>query len=244
MQLKRVLIALAHPPAESFSKSRIAAMAAPSRDELQGVAEIMQGRSIILKRRDSERLLGEEMRSCTPFPGRLLGPDGQEHPCFATGASTHFIAVRSSYLPAIGERVVIYIEGWDRFAGKVARLFSGGFAMHFEATQRRREKVAARLDWFSKEPARIEVALRQDKRIAPRNRWSTLAFHGKVYDCEIENISRKGAMLKTQAKVPLGARVELESGRKAEVVREIEQGFAVQFMRLLPIEIFDENIRL
>lgn len=203
----------------------------------------MKGRSI-LKREDSARLLGEEMRPCTLFHGRLMNLKGREHPCHTIGMSPHFIAVRSSFPAMIGERIVIYLEGWDRFAGNVARLLPGGFAIEFEATRRRRAKIAAVLDWFSQEPSRIDLALRQDERITPRNRSSKIAFRGRVYDCEIENVSRKGAALKTQAEVPVGARLELGAGRKAEVVRAIDNGLAVQFLRLLPLEIFDENIRL
>jgi hypothetical protein len=189
------------------------------------------------------RILGEEYLLCEHFQGRFMSLGGREHPCRAIGISAHFIAVRSPYPPTIGERIVIYFENLGRFAGNVARLFAGGFALHYEATQRRREKIAERLAWLSSEPSRINLVLRQDERITPRHRASKISFHGRIYDCDIENVSRKGAALKTRAKIPIGARVELGKGFKAEVVRHIDDGFAVAFLRLLPLESFDENIR-
>jgi hypothetical protein len=190
------------------------------------------------------RLFGEEIRRCEVFRGRLMGADGREHLCQAAGISCHYIVVHTSYCPAIGERVVIYFEGWDRFAGTVARLIVGGFALLYEATQRRREKIAARLDWVTDQPQRMTLVMREGERIVPRHRASKIVYHGRIYDCEIQDISRKGAVLKTRAKIAVGSRLEIGKGYKAEVVREIVDGLSIQFLRLLPLEIFDENIRL
>jgi hypothetical protein len=197
-----------------------------------------------LQKPSEPRVLGEELRGCASFEGRLLGADGCEHPCRSVGISSHYIAVRTPYTPMIGERVVIYFEGWDRFAGTVARIIDGGFALLYEATERRREKVTALLDWVSREPTRMSLVLREDRRIIPRHRASKISYRGRTYDCEIVNISRKGAAIRTQAKIPLGVRVEIGEGFKAEVIRKTGDGFSVQFLRFLPLEVLDDNVRL
>lgn len=197
-----------------------------------------------LQNRREPRVFGEELRNCAAFTGRLLGADGCEHPCQSVGVSSHFIAVRTRYSPAVGERIVIYFEGWDRFAGTVARIVDGGFALLYEATERRREKVKALLDWVSREPTRMSLVIREDQRIIPRHRASRLTYRGRTYECEIVDFSRKGAAVRTRANIPLSARVEIGRGIKAEVVRKTSDGFSVRFLRFLPLDAFDENVRL
>jgi hypothetical protein len=197
-----------------------------------------------LQNRGEPRVFGEELRNCAAFRGRLLGADGCEHPCQSAGVSSHYIAVRTPYSPTIGERVVIYFERWDRFAGTVARIVDGGFALLYEATERRREKVTALLDWVSSEPTRMNLVMREDQRIVPRHSASRLTFRGRTYECEIVDISRKGAAVRTLANIPLSARMEIGTGFKAEVVRKTSDGFSVQFLRFLPLDAFDENVRL
>lgn len=69
-------------------------------------------------------------------------------------------------------------------------------------------------------------------------------MQGVTLPCEVLDLSRSGALLRTEVKVPDGAAVTLGRKTIAEVARQTDQGFAVRFRRLLPLERFDEDIEL
>lgn len=178
------------------------------------------------------------------FDGRFLAPDRREYSCRTIDMSADFIAVHSDHTPAIGGRVVLSLEEWGRFEGTVIRTFDGGFTVRFEATDRKRGQVAMRLAWLSRHHLLDGSNVRRHERIVPKRPFTTFTIGETTLPCEIRNISRKGAALKSDVKVQNGARLTVGKSARAEVVRQTDYGFAVQFVRLLPLELFDENIEL
>jgi hypothetical protein len=59
----------------------------------------------------------------------------------------------------------------------------------------------------------------------------------------IIDVSRSGAALAVDAAPAIGTPVTVGS-RPAQVVRQFSGGFAVEFNRLIPAEMFDDDIRL
>lgn len=178
------------------------------------------------------------------FEGRFMAPDRREYSCRTIDMSTNFIVVRSEHAPEIGARIVLYLEECGRFEGTVTRRFNGGFTVNFEATHRKRERIAKQLAWLSRHNILDGAAAREYERVVPSRPASTFTLGEATFPCEIENISRKGAALKTAVKVQNGAKLTIGKGTKAEVVRQTEDGFAVQFLRLLPLELFDGKVEL
>ena len=81
------------------------------------------------------------------------------------------------------------------------------------------------------------------ERIEPRNRSTTLTLAGgRQHLARIIDISRSGVALTVDAVPPIGAPVTV-GARPAQVVRLFEGGIALEFNRLIPEEMFDENLR-
>src|SRR5574338_103614 len=58
--------------------------------------------------------------------GRLLDEAGREHDCRTADMSPGDVRIAATTLPTVGERVVIYLEGFGRVSGKVARTCGEG----------------------------------------------------------------------------------------------------------------------
>jgi hypothetical protein len=178
------------------------------------------------------------------FKGRFTVAGRTDHPCHTIDMSAEVVALRADYSPPVGSRITLQLERWGRFDGRVIRSFDGGFTVDLEVADRVRVHVAMQLAWLSRHYSSDGEPLRSHERLAPRRRVTSFTVAGVTLPCEILDLSRGGASLRTRVKVEDG--VELTIGRKthAVVVRQTEDGFAVQFRRLLPLEEFDEEVDL
>ena len=78
---------------------------------------------------------------------------------------------------------------------------------------------------------------RDHERLTPRAAVHHLHRGSDVtLPCEIMDISRSGASLRTEVQVPPGEKMTIGKRTQAEVIRQTEDGFAVRFRRLLPLE--------
>ncbi|MBY6240674.1 pilus assembly protein PilZ [Methylosinus sp. Sm6] len=177
------------------------------------------------------------------FKGRFTAPDRRDYFCRAIDMSAEVVALRSDYAPGVGERIALHLDPWGKFQGAVIRVFAGGFTVDLEVADRNRAHVAMQLAWLSRRAAG-EAAFRLHERLTPRRRFTTFTVQGVTLPCEVLDLSRSGASVRTHVKVPDGAAVTLGRKTIAEVARQTDQGFAVRFRRLLPLERFDEDIEL
>jgi hypothetical protein len=77
--------------------------------------------------------------------GRYMLADGTEYDCRVRDMSPGGLALMASASGKVGERVIAYIDDIGRVEGKIARVFTSGFAMAIAATQYGRDRIAARL---------------------------------------------------------------------------------------------------
>lgn len=166
--------------------------------------------------------------------GRLLDPLGREHDCRTADISPGDIRIAAPILPGVGDRVVLYLDGFGRVSGSVARhCGEGEAAVIFDFSAHKREKMAEQLtiamnkqlfgDALSEEPAKPIGAGRPDH-------MTRIEFEdGQTCMGEILDFSLAGVTVRTGRAPPLiGAWVRIGSihGR---VARLIEGGFAVDF---------------
>jgi hypothetical protein len=177
------------------------------------------------------------------FKGRFTAPDQRDRFCRAIDMSAEVVALRSDYAPTIGARIALHLEPWGKFEGTVIRTFDGGFTVDLETADRSRAHVAMQLAWLSRHAAG-EAPFRAHERLTPRRRFTTFTVKDVTLPCEILDLSRSGASLRTSVKVPDGAALTIGRRTCAEVARQTEDGFAVRFRRLLSLAIFDEDIEL
>lgn len=162
--------------------------------------------------------------------GRFMRENKQEYPCKLLDISVGGAAIISPVTVELGERVVAYFDHVGGIEGLVVREFDGGFAFKINATQHKREKLAAQLTWLANRTELIEVDERRHERVTPDNGLSSLQLaEGITLNCRILDISISGASVATPARPEVGTEVVLGKLR-ARVVRHHGEGFGVRFM--------------
>jgi hypothetical protein len=176
--------------------------------------------------------------------GRYMLEDRREFECHTIDMSPGGIALAAPVVPAKGERVVVYLDCIGRVDGICVRDLGDGFAMNIKATPRRREKIAEQLTWLANQQMLGLDDLRTSDRIVPRQLQTVLSFeNGTTMPARIVDLSRSGVALVADCIPTIGSVVSVGQ-MKGHVVRILDQGIAVQFVRLIPLEMFDEEIVL
>jgi len=170
--------------------------------------------------------------------------DRQEFPCATIDISPGGIAFEAEASGEIGERIIAYLNQIGRVEGSVTRHFYGGFAIQMKLPPLKREKLADQLTWLANRQVLGMPEDRRHERIAPRNRNTTLTLPGgRELSVRLIDVSQSGAAVTVEASPTIGTPVTL-GARPAQVVRQFNGGVAVEFNRLIPGDMFDEEIRL
>ncbi len=162
--------------------------------------------------------------------GRMLDPLGREHDCRTADISPGDVRLAAPILPDVGHRVVLYLEGFGRMSGHVARRCGEGeVAIIFDFSAHKREKLAEQLTWaVNKDP----LGLDEPPRIITREGVQLARIEiegGETFEGEILDFSLAGMTLRTPRPAPfIGTWVRV-GGIFGRVARLIEGGFAVDF---------------
>lgn len=159
--------------------------------------------------------------------GRLLDTNGREHDCRTADMSPGDVRIVSDVLPPVGERVVIYLNGFGRVSGKIVRKCGEGeMAVIFDFSAHKREKMAEQLTIA----VNRDLGIEEDARPAIRDGAQTVKLEfetGETYVGEVVDFSLAGITIKSKRPPPLigvWVRVGTVYGR---VSRLIEGGFAI-----------------
>ncbi|HSU98762.1 MAG TPA: PilZ domain-containing protein [Roseiarcus sp.] len=172
--------------------------------------------------------------------GRFMRSDRQEFDCESIDASSNGISFSSDAGVQLGERIVAYLNQIGRVEGRVARIFSGGFAVQMNVPPAKRDKLATQLAWLAERQALGLPEDRRHDRIAPRDRYTLLKLpNGREYTATLIDLSMSGAALNVDCEPPIGAQV-IVGATPAQVVRHVNCGIAVEFLNPLPADEFGE----
>src|ERR1700737_3919514 len=162
--------------------------------------------------------------------GRYMLPDRREFPCQIINMSPGGLAMLAPGIGNVGDRVIAYLDHIGRVEGKITRIIDNGFAMSVGATPRKRDKRAWQLTW---PPNRDTLNLpegRRHDRIVPRNPIALLTLaDGSQMTCRIIDLSASGSPTPAENPPPLKSLVMLGKVQ-ARVVRNLEEGFALEFV--------------
>jgi hypothetical protein len=154
------------------------------------------------------------------------------------------VALSAPVKGAIGSRVVVYVDQIGRIEGRVARHLENGFALSLNVPLIKREKLADQLTWLASRHLLGMPEDRRHERITPRNPGSTLRLEdGREYIAKLIDVSLSGAAVKVDVQPPLGTPVTVGK-TPGRIVRHFDGGIAVEFVRQIPAETFDENIEI
>lgn len=128
--------------------------------------------------------------------------------------------------------IVLYVDGFGRFEGTVARRDGYGFGLRFNATQLKREKIAEQLTLFmNKALVDDATVMRGHERTPTKGLAQFTRADGTVVKCEVLDLSPGGVSVKTALRPSVGEFVLI--GKLAgRVARHHADGIGIQFVGL------------
>jgi len=160
----------------------------------------------------------------------------EEYDCTANQMSPGDVVFDTAATASVGERIVAYLDHLGRIEGTVVEVDATGFVITLNATDRKRDKLAAQLTWIAN---KHELSLPEDRRhdrVAPRkSRAELLLQDGRRYPCRIIDLSLSGAAVDIEVRPAIGTQVTLGTMR-GRVVRHFQEGIAIEFATIQPQE--------
>lgn len=138
---------------------------------------------------------------------------------------------RAKTIPAIYTKVVCYIDELGRIAGEVVRSDEDSFAVAFEATDRKRDKLADQLMWLLNKGRYGLREVREAPRYAGGKQAIVVRANGQKIKCRVRDLSVTGAAFEVEGPLPfIGERVR--AGRLHGIVVRAESGeFAMRIVK-------------
>jgi hypothetical protein len=162
--------------------------------------------------------------------GRFMRSSKEEYPCRLANISVGGAAMMSPVPVGVGEHIIAYFDHLGGLEGPVVRTFEGGLAMRIQATQHRREKLAAQITWLLNQSEFDGVAERRHERFRMANKTSSLQVApGVIVQVRVLDVSISGASVGTEARPLVGSEVVLGKLR-ARVVRHHGEGLGLEFV--------------
>ena len=140
-------------------------------------------------------------------------------------------AVKSDALVALGDQVVLHLEGGSRFEGAVARVFEDGFALEFGMCESKRRRLINALEPKFKEPdelTSLSIRHRMAERIGGLRMKTVCHTERGAIECRLVDVSLTGAALETNAALSVGDEIMIGQTR-GKVIRRDGDVYGVQF---------------
>lgn len=137
--------------------------------------------------------------------GRLFLPaDSREAQCTVLDMSPGGVAVSCETVPELGSAVVLYLDSFGRFEGKVVRRDETGFGVAFACTPSKRERVAEQLILFLNKGLGDDSVLRRHGKSNRKEFAKFTRADGQIVHGEVTDISVTGVSLKTDVRPAIG----------------------------------------
>lgn len=163
--------------------------------------------------------------------GRFLNDESEDHGMRTVNISCSGAMILSTSRPAVGTPIVCYFDDLGRVAASVIRRTPEGFAVKFNASRHKRDKLADKLTWLLNRE-RLGMS---DQRESPRHPGGGPALvirkDGRQVQCRVLDISLSGASFETSGPVPPIGEMVMAGNIHGEVVRATENSFAIRYVR-------------
>jgi hypothetical protein len=162
--------------------------------------------------------------------GRFMLPDMSEHACQVLDLTLEGATFITSDIPPVGQPIVAYLEDLGRVEVISGDPVPGGFKIRYAATGARLERLHQRIQYLAERAAGAPDH-RRHPRFEPKDKHSSITMpDGRSYACEVLDISVSGAGIKTDVMPALGTYL-MVGKMKGRVVRYLENGFAIEFIK-------------
>ena len=186
--------------------------------------ELTDALPVTRKKKDRRR----SRRIAIKLKGRYLNEQSEDKNLVTRNISVGGALIESGYRPPTGAQIVCYLDHLGRVSAQVTRRTEFGFAVAFQTTQHKRDKLADKLTWLvNRGPLNLV-----DERSAPRYAAGGPALvkdaDGRDIQCRVIDISLTGASFKTDAPCPMVGEIVKAGNLMGKVVRCEEQLFAIR----------------
>lgn len=186
--------------------------------------------SSIRIRSDLQKDRRRNARVSIALSGRFLSGDNEDHSLLTRNISCGGADLIANVRPAADAPLICYFEDLGRLEAEFVRATEEGFAVRFNLTSRKRDKVADRLTWL----ANYKQLGLEDERVAPRYAGGGPAMvtraNGRVLQCRTVDISLTGAAFEGDGPAPPIGEIVSVGNLQGEVVRTLRNGFAIRYL--------------
>lgn len=192
-----------------------------------------------------------DVRFIGVVPGRYalsgycrIGRDGKIpiYACRLCSISTRLAVVVGPIIGDEGDRVTAHFDEFGILRGEIARKTEAGFVLNLTLTDTERTRLGSKIVWHKKRVHQQLPDKREHRRVVPRDPRTVLTLaDGTQLPCFVIDMSRSGIAVSAEIWPDLGTPMAVGSlvGR---VVRYLDVGFALQFMRLQDLAELDALI--
>ena len=162
--------------------------------------------------------------------GRFMLPDTSEHTCQVTELDMEGAIFVTRDVPPPGTIIVAYLEELGRVELEAGAPVPGGFEVHYAVNGARLERLKLRIQWLYDKTSGATDG-RKHVRYEPQEKQSQITLpDGRVYHCEVIDISISGAAIKTGVMPSVGTFVTL-GRQRGRVVRYMNDGVGIEFIK-------------
>ncbi len=164
--------------------------------------------------------------------GRFMLPDLSEHTCQVTNIDMQGAIFLTADVPPPETIIVAYLEDLGRVELASGAPVPGGFKVRYAVNGARLERLKQRIEWMHQK-ASGAVDGRKHVRYEPQEKHSQITLSdGRIYPCEVIDISVSGAAIKTDVMPSVGTVVTL-GRQKGRIVRYMNDGVGIEFIKQL-----------
>lgn len=163
--------------------------------------------------------------------GKLFVPSTQtEIDCILTDLSPGGARIDVPNVPEMGTQIVLYVNGFDRFAGTIAWVANDSCGVQFNCSPDKQARTAEKISCYLIGEPLPRTHSRAARRVVTQAARELRRDNGETTSFEVIDISLTGAALRTRSRPEIGEVITLGTvtGR---VVRYLDDGFAVEFTR-------------
>ena len=171
------------------------------------------------------------MRVPIALAGKVFFPSADtEQDCIVTDISLGGATLQCGFPLEAGTEIVLYLDGFDRFAGTIVRGDAEEAGMRFDCSEAKRERTAERIVRYLAGLLPLDTKLRRsDRTTGPAPRRFTRAS-GDIVEFEVRDISLTGASINCQVRPPLGE-IVMVGATAGRVMRHFDEGIALEFVK-------------
>ncbi len=165
--------------------------------------------------------------------GRFLSDDNVDQTLKTVNISCRGAFLESLAAPQSGSSIICYLDELGRIPATVVRAAAGGFAVMFNISTHKRDKIADRLTWLLNRDALGLSEDRETPRYAAGGPALVTRADGREIQCRVVDMSLTGAGFETDGPPPELGEMVTAGNLKGQVVRRGARSFGIRFRRAL-----------